>query len=248
MSASVLRGLRASLRLAPAAAEAATPMLHHTAAPAAWAQRLAQPTRHVATSRPAFSLADVLKKEMDFEAESKRDAEQPSALEAVPDGWTLDVTPGSTTMRLRRSGAPDGATIVISTSDQENLDEDEEDPDDEDGEASPPSYAISFELRCTKGDETLALTMTYIENDKEDPAIEHVACLPTASIDDEASDLFSGPQFGELDEGLQREFVQLAQERGVNAQVGQYLCQLVYDKEQDEYVRWMQRVHSFVSA
>lgn len=53
--------------------------------------------------------------------------------------------------------------------------------------------------------------------------------------------------FAELDEALTREFRAYLLERGVDADLGEYLRHLVHDKEQREYADWLKRAHDFVA-
>ena len=55
-------------------------------------------------------------------------------------------------------------------------------------------------------------------------------------------------EFGQLDPGLQTEFDKYLQQRGITADLIEYLKALVDDKEQREYTAWLQRVRKFVAA
>jgi complement component 1 Q subcomponent-binding protein, mitochondrial len=55
----------------------------------------------------------------------------------------------------------------------------------------------------------------------------------------------AGPLFQELDADLQQEFAAYLEAKGITADLCQYLCRLVYDKEQQEYLRWMRKVLKF---
>lgn len=52
--------------------------------------------------------------------------------------------------------------------------------------------------------------------------------------------------FSELDDKVQAQFNNYLAERQVNNEVGEYLLALVQDKEQREYMAWLDRVSSFV--
>ena len=67
----------------------------------------------------------------------------------------------------------------------------------------------------------------------------------TTTHDDDLSlddSLYTGPLFDELDDELQRQFTLYLEERGVNADLGAYLLRLVHDKEQREYMHWLEKV------
>lgn len=70
----------------------------------------------------------------------------------------------------------------------------------------------------------------------------------SAESDWQRRGLYIGPQFGELDEGLQSLFEKYLEERGVNAGLAAFLPDYVEYKEQKEYTQWLENVKGFVSA
>ena len=52
--------------------------------------------------------------------------------------------------------------------------------------------------------------------------------------------------FSELDPKLQEAFTSYLEERGVNAELGQFIMDYSEDKEQREYMTWLQGVQSFL--
>lgn len=54
--------------------------------------------------------------------------------------------------------------------------------------------------------------------------------------------------FTELDDKLQQAFVDYLEERGVNAELGRYILDYAEDKEQREYMKWLEGVKNFVEA
>ncbi|KAF5825596.1 mitochondrial glycoprotein [Dunaliella salina] len=55
-----------------------------------------------------------------------------------------------------------------------------------------------------------------------------------------------GPVYDELDEGLQREFQMYIDDRGITPALGEYLRHLIHDKEEREYIAWLDNVKKFV--
>lgn len=53
-------------------------------------------------------------------------------------------------------------------------------------------------------------------------------------------------QFDTLDIGLQEEFEKFLQERGINESIAQFIPDYAEFKEQKEYVKWLERVKTFV--
>lgn len=54
--------------------------------------------------------------------------------------------------------------------------------------------------------------------------------------------------FSELDDKLQQAFMSFLSERGVNAELGQFIIEFSDDKEQREYMHWLEGVHSFLKS
>lgn len=70
----------------------------------------------------------------------------------------------------------------------------------------------------------------------------------SAEADWQRRGLYIGPQFAELDEGLQNLFEKYLEERGVNSALANFLPDYVEYKEQKEYTQWLQNMKNFVSA
>ena len=54
--------------------------------------------------------------------------------------------------------------------------------------------------------------------------------------------------FEELDGDVQKIFEDYLQERGINAEFGEYLLALADNKEQREYTRWLGEVRKFLTG
>ena len=54
--------------------------------------------------------------------------------------------------------------------------------------------------------------------------------------------------FSQLDDKLQQGFVDYLAERGVTAELGRYIIEYSADKEQREYMHWLEGVHTFLKA
>ena len=52
--------------------------------------------------------------------------------------------------------------------------------------------------------------------------------------------------FSELDPRLQEAFTDYLEERGVNAELGQFAMDFSEDKEQREYMNWLKAVQKFL--
>lgn len=70
----------------------------------------------------------------------------------------------------------------------------------------------------------------------------------TAEADWERRGLYIGPQFAELDDGLQSLFEKYLEERGVDSGLAAFLPDYVEYKEQKEYTQWLSSIKDFVAA
>lgn len=54
--------------------------------------------------------------------------------------------------------------------------------------------------------------------------------------------------YSELDDKLQGAFQEYLEERGVNEELGRFIIDFAEDKEQREYMNWLQGVQDFIKA
>ncbi|CAK9020302.1 unnamed protein product [Durusdinium trenchii] len=57
---------------------------------------------------------------------------------------------------------------------------------------------------------------------------------------------YNGPEFEDVDEKLQESFDELLAEAGVNAELCDFIDAMALDKEQREYLRWLENVKDFM--
>jgi Mitochondrial glycoprotein len=246
-AASILqRGLMFATRLV-AAPECATVSRAWVPAARLVSRHMPAPARVGAlyhSSAASLSMADAVQRELEHEKEQVADGE--SALNAPHAGWTISTDAGSTIMKLSKQAGGELVEVIVNTVEQED---DAFMGGEEEEDQNEPEYSITFRVDCTKGDQTLRYTCSYVENDQAPPGIEHVAVVPKGGISvEEQMSKYEGPAFMELDEGLQGAFAEHIAGHGVDADLGQYLCRLVYDKEQADYVSWLEKVQKWNKA
>lgn len=66
-------------------------------------------------------------------------------------------------------------------------------------------------------------------------------------IEDQKDPRYTGPVFQELDDTLQQAFIDYLEERGVTAELGEFLRLYALDKMAVEYQGWLGKVKDFVS-
>lgn len=187
-------------------------------------------------------LSSILSKELKHE---KAVAEKSEVVAAGPPApFVLHSKLGDTAVSLTRDYKGEKVSVDCSVNMQDSLgglplggddEEEEEEMDD--------SADVQFNVTVTKGDKALVFECvsdgTYFD-------IRHVSLEPAEGIDSDT--VFTGPVFSELDNELQESFRAYIAERGVNEDLGEYLRHLMYDKEQEEYVHWLEGVKGFVGS
>ncbi|CAD7700617.1 unnamed protein product [Ostreobium quekettii] len=103
-------------------------------------------------------------------------------------------------------------------------------------------YTALFNVTVTKGNESLVFEC---ETDGDHVDILKIL-LETKGKSDVMTD-FLGPTYEELDDDLQDSCQKYLEERGITSEMGDYLLELVLDKEQREYMDWLKKVKAFVA-
>jgi complement component 1 Q subcomponent-binding protein len=100
--------------------------------------------------------------------------------------------------------------------------------------------ALSFDVVCDSG-EFLISGILYCEE----------GIKATSKTVDEAwkrRELYSGPQFGHLDEDLQVLFERYLEERDINTALAMFIPSYIEYKEQRDYIGWLENVKKFVEG
>mmetsp|Transcript_3217 Transcript_3217/g.6448 ORF Transcript_3217/g.6448 Transcript_3217/m.6448 type:complete len:275 (-) Transcript_3217:1152-1976(-) len=186
------------------------------------------------------SIKNVFKKEWEHE---KSTYEPPEELaQGPPEPFTLTETKGDTLLTLTRSYGSDETVMV----DVMVNDQDEEEPlafEDEDGELDV-DVSIEFVVTVLKKDKDEELVFEC-SSDGSYLEIKNLSLEP--SDEDELDEaLYTGPVFEELDDEVQESLYSFLQEREITPDLAEYLLNLVHDKEQREYMDWLQKMITFL--
>jgi complement component 1 Q subcomponent-binding protein len=120
-------------------------------------------------------------------------------------------------------------------------------------DGSGPAYPLHLTITITKpNSQALEIRAVTTENVE----IETVTFFPRDSLVEaqnpkdaqEARSVYAGPPVGNLDPDLQAMLERYLEERGIDAQLAQFLPTYVDYKEQREYVKWLGDVKTFVEA
>ncbi|KAL4427157.1 hypothetical protein ABPG77_001161 [Micractinium sp. CCAP 211/92] len=183
----------------------------------------------------SFSLLEALRSEIGYEKESY---EQPPEVSAGPPaGFTLTESRGDTLMTLTKQHGGETVTVDVMVNDQPE----EELVQDEESGAVDADVGVVFTAAVTKGGKSLVFEC---KSDGQYLEVLHASLEPAdGEVEDSA---YTGPVYEELDEELQAKFEQYLAERGITQELGAYLLPLIHDKEQREYMHWLEGVEAFV--
>ncbi|KAL9122051.1 MAG: hypothetical protein Q9187_001398 [Circinaria calcarea] len=128
---------------------------------------------------------------------------------------------------------------------------DSESPEEDQEPSFPARVNVTIEKPGTNG----ALQVETVAQDGV-IIIENVYYYPTASLADPQSadgdwarrSMYTGPQFGNLDQDLQVLLERYLEERGINTALALWVPEYIDFKEQREYLDWLANIKSFVDA
>ncbi|CAO3589264.1 unnamed protein product [Absidia cylindrospora] len=201
-------------------------------------------------------LVHKLEEELSYERENEEPT-QPAFIKEFleANSFKLEDKAGHDEVSLTRTFGNETISVLFSISDINNGETngflpDEDEVTEEDEVSFPVRASVTIE-KNGKG----AVTIDTVAQDGE-MAVESVMYYKDGKLASDASaesdwqrrGLYIGPQFGELDEGLQSLFEKYLEERGVNAGLAAFLPDYVEYKEQKEYTQWLDNVKGFVSA
>jgi complement component 1 Q subcomponent-binding protein len=195
--------------------------------------RFASTQREVAQDS---SLLRILRDEISHEEEEY----EPSRGLAMgpPQPFKLEDKPGKLEVTLRRSFGQEDIKLTAMFQPGMGVEGEEFEEDEE----LPEQNVVHLTVAITKGPEAPTLEFGCVVQ-KNDFQIGHVHFVEEKGAKDPN---FDGPDFSQLDEQLQRQFKKYLDARGVNEELANYLLDLLEDKEQREYQRWLHNVEAFI--
>jgi complement component 1 Q subcomponent-binding protein len=168
--------------------------------------------------------------------------------------WSITDTRGHDEVTLTRKFGDENIRIMFSIAE---LQEEEFDMQEEEGQEADdqPGYPIRASLSITKSNAPGALNMDLNTQDGTFD-IENISFYDDAKLGTELTaeadwnrrGLYIGPQFQTLDNGLQEEVDKFLRERGINETVAIFIPEYAAFKEQQEYVKWLNKVKNFIDV
>ena len=195
--------------------------------------------RSFASADVGAPLAEALEVEIEHERTNYKQPEELSGGPPAP--FTLTESKGDTLMTLTRSYGSETISVDVMVNEQP----DEEPFENEEGEMDV-DVSVEFVVTCSKGKGQDLVFECKSDGSYLD--IIHVALEEDGDDDDVDDAFYTGPDFEELDESLQDSFLAFLEERDITPELGEWLMHLVHDKEQREYMYWLEKVKHFVSS
>ncbi|XP_078439351.1 uncharacterized protein At2g39795, mitochondrial-like [Wolffia australiana] len=192
-----------------------------------------------------------LKKVLDSEIRcAEEDVESDHEGSATPKNFPFTIidNPGDQTITLKREYGSEKIEVTVFmevNEDEEGGDQEEKDDDgtgDEEGDQNQTMSNISLVVNIDKGkDKALEFCCSL----SPDEVNINSLTLKSPNISDDQSQ-YEGPEFGDLDENLQKEFYGFLERRGIKASLTGFLQDYMIKKEEREYIAWLKNMKNFV--
>lgn len=189
------------------------------------------------------TLAETLQKELKHEqGEQEVDQEFVDIQKLVLKSFKLHDNVGEGIVKLTREHKGESIEVIF---DCQDIEEDEIETLEE-GEEPELEVGINFEVVISKA-ATQSKIVVECLGTAEGTSIRNIRNLP---IDQPLEDVngYNGPTFEDLDEELQQGFSEYLEARKIDSDFGYFVLAYATDKEQREYVNWLNKLHDFVSA
>ncbi|EEF32518.1 Mitochondrial acidic protein MAM33, mitochondrial precursor, putative [Ricinus communis] len=167
------------------------------------------------------------------------------AEEIIPDGFPFEIqdNPGERTILLERKYQDE--IIKVEVDAPSNPDEDVEEDDDDDDrntEESAVTPSIPLVVSISKGNgQCLEFGITAFP---DEITIDTLSIRNPDSSEDQLA--YEGPDFGDLDENLQKAFHKYLEIRGIKPSTTNFLFDYMENKDNKEYLLWLKNLKSFV--
>jgi len=188
------------------------------------------------------SLAESLQKELKHEqGEQEVDQEFLDIQKLVLKSFKLQDNVGEGVVKLTREHKNETIEVVFDCQDVE-----EEEAEAEEGEDPELDVGVNFEVIISKPSANARLIAQCLGT-AEGTSIRNVRHLPLDKPVDDVEG-YTGPTFEDLDEELQEGIAHYLEARKIDSDFGYFVLAYATDKEQREYVNWLNKVHDFVST
>jgi len=202
-----------------------------------------------------LALGQKLQQELQYEEEAEKEAGVPDFLtEFRSQGvWQIADNRGSDEVTFTRIFGNESIRLMISIADMNPSPEFESEEGSEGEEQAEDAYPLRCSISITKPSSPAALNIdalcqegAFIIENVSYYADGKLGTELTADADWKRRGVYLGPQFEQLDPGLQEAFEKYLAERGVNETLAMFIPEYAEYKEQKEYVNWLRGTTTFI--
>jgi complement component 1 Q subcomponent-binding protein len=207
---------------------------------------LRSPAIQVARGVRAFSSANKLSKILEAEAKHEKDQyeEPPLVKDFVSKSpFKFSATAGDVNMVLSRE--QDGKKMTVDWQLTSPFGDDAMEENEQDDSAPPTDFTFSVE--SMSGDEGLIFYCSTSSGDGDRFVIGNVRQFSSKDEKD-SNTAYNGPDFEDLDEKLQESFLEYLKDSGLTDELCDFIDATALDKEQVEYMRWLNNSQQFLAA
>ncbi|KAL9426182.1 hypothetical protein AB3S75_033043 [Citrus x aurantiifolia] len=168
-------------------------------------------------------------------------AEQPTADE-IPDEFPFKIqdNPGERTILLTREYGDEIIKVEVDMPNPDDIEEEEGDGNEDEGADNRTS--IPLVVSISKGNGTcLEFGVTAFS---DEISIDSLSVKQPEASDDQLA--YEGPDFGDLDENLQKAFHKYLEIRGVKPSTTNFLQEYMINKDSKEYLGWLKNLKKFI--
>eukprot|EP00918_Siedleckia_nematoides_P055690 GHVU01121546.1.p1 GENE.GHVU01121546.1~~GHVU01121546.1.p1 ORF type:complete len:244 (-),score=41.96 GHVU01121546.1:2917-3648(-) len=201
--------------------------------------------RHFASAASVPNLQELLKGELQHET-SNYEAPTTANDFLTSNGWSLEDSDGNVNMVLKKEIG--GKKVMVEYQLVSPFSGGAEPEADEESDEAPPSeteFSVTIKNNSNEG---MTFYCSTIQNDEKFRYT--IGNLRYFSSEEEKVDVsaYNGPEFEDLDEGLQQALDGYLSSYGVDEALCDFIDTMALDKEQREYIRWLSGVSKFVHA
>jgi complement component 1 Q subcomponent-binding protein len=187
------------------------------------------------------SLNSLIRQEIEFEnGNVERDGEYEDIKKIIEKSFKIHQEPGKGEVRLTRTHEDQKIEVffhVQDVSDSPNFEEQDGESDEE------PFFGVNFRVDITQGDKKLSVSAVG----GQELDVREIRFLPAGIQRNDEEGFYGGPDFSDLEEGVQEGFLDYLEERKIDGDLAFFVLAHAREKEQKEYINWLETFESFIS-
>jgi complement component 1 Q subcomponent-binding protein len=205
-------------------------------------------TQQASGARFASNLADVLTKEHSEEQSNANELEQDQELvdvqKQVLKSFKLKEQLGNADVLLTRKHNNETIEVKFNIQDIEHGDDMNMDDEEEQDEESANRMGINFEVKVKKGSDAVLFHL-FASDQLTIRNVKYVDAKHTPASENDDDPSYQGPEYDSLAEDVQASFYEYLSERKVDDDLSFFVLAYSRDKEQREYVNWLDKIKEF---